>query len=554
MHTHCCNNRAFSYVFNKLIGVGAFVFRINAYFCNEFTEVMPLDKHYKQTAVVAQLVEHELPKLRVAGSSPVYRSNQNRFSILTIVDVMAIILLAIMLIGLLLIATESLNRINKAAVAMFTGVVCWLLFIIYGSDFVSIEHSVDFAVYLKSHLSETFPVKHFIASNIFFKYIVQCANIALFLLATTSIVEVLNNNGCFDFLAEWLKTRKPRKLLWLLAIFTFIVSANLDNLATVVLILSIMHPLLQSEKQRRIYGCVVILAANCGGAITVIGDITSLKLWNDGLITPSVYFLTLCLPVLAALATMLVLMMKGLPSRIEFAMDRLPYRGDDTLLSRSQRLLMLVVGFGGLWFIPSFHRFTLLPPFVGALCVLALLWMVNELCNHQLLASDKMVLRRLPMALQYANLQNILYFVGLTLLFGAVSEAGLFHTFFVWISQHMSNAYVIGLFTACVSSMFGNVPTLLASVEVFNQPHAGVLTALTSTDGYMWPLLSYATMMGGSVLLTGSISGVLLMRMEDISFRWYLRHIAPKVIAGFVVGFIVFALVMQGVILLKDLA
>ena len=206
---------------------------------------------------------------------------------------MAVILLAIMLIGLLLIATESLNRINKAAVAMFAGVVCWLLFIVYGADFISIEHNKDYAAFLSANPLAAFPIKEFISSNIFFKYIVQCANIVLYLVATTSIVEVLNNNGCFDFLAEWLKTRKPRKLLWLLAFFTFVVSANLDNLATVILLLSIMHPLLQSDKQRRIYGSVIILAANCGGAITVIGDLTSLKLWNDGLVTPSIYFLTL---------------------------------------------------------------------------------------------------------------------------------------------------------------------------------------------------------------------------------------------------------------------
>lgn len=464
---------------------------------------------------------------------------------------MAVILLAIMLIGLLLIATESLNRINKAAVAMFAGVVCWLLFIVYGADFISIEHNKDYAEFLSTNPSVLFPTKEFISSNIFFKYIVQCANIVLYLVATTSIVEVLNNNGCFDFLAEWLKTRKPRKLLWLLAFFTFVVSANLDNLATVILLLSIMHPLLQSDKQRRIYGSVIILAANCGGAITVIGDLTSLKLWNDGLVTPSIYFLTLCLPVLAALATMLLLMMRSLPTRIEFAMDRLPYRGDDTVLSRSQRLLLLFVGIGGLWFVPSFHRITLLPPFVGALCVLALLWMVNELCNRQLLASDKMVIRRLPMALQYGNLQNILYFVGLTLLFGAISEAGLFHTLFNWLCVNMSNVYVISLCTTFLSSLFGNVPTLLASVEVFNQSQASNMSMLTGTDGYIWPLLSYATAMGGSMLLTASISGVMLMRMEDITFRWYLRHIAPKVIAGFFVGFVVLALIIQGVIYLN---
>lgn len=363
----------------------------------------------------------------------------------------------------------------------------------------------------------------------------QCASIVLFLLATTSIVEVLNNNGCFDFLHEWLRTRHPRKLLWMLAFFTFVISANLDNLVTVVLMLSIIHPLLQTDKQRRIYGTVVILAANCGGAITVIGDLTSLKLWNDGLVTPSLYFMKLVIPVCASLVVMLMLLGRNLPARIELSLSHLPYRGDDTLLSRPQRLLMLFVGMGGLWFIPSFHRITHLPPFLGAFCVLALLWMVNELCNRQLLGSDKMVLRRLPMALQYANLQNILYFVGLTLMFGAVSEAGVFHYLFSWLGNVRIFAPCVALVTSVLSAILGNVPVLLSSVEVMNQmdlPHQ-----VSMTDGALWPALSFASSIGGSMLLTGSIAGVLLMRMEGMSFRWYLRHITPKVIAGFLVGY-----------------
>ena len=328
----------------------------------------------------------------------------------------------------------------------------------------------------------------------------------------------------------------------MLAFFTFIISANLDNLATVVLMLSIIHPLLQTDSQRRVYGAVVILAANCGGAITVIGDLTSLKLWDAGLVTPSIYFLKLAIPVLAALAVMLWLVGKNLPARIELSLDRLPYRGDDTLLSRPQRLLMLFVGMGGLWFIPSFHRITHLPPFLGALCVLALLWMVNELCNRQLLGSDKMVLRRLPMALQYANLQNVLYFVGLTLMFGAVAETGVFHHLSIQINNMQIMAPLAAFLGTIMSALVGNVPVLLGSVDVVSQ--LNLPQDVVTTDGSLWPALSFATSMGGSMLLTGSIAGVLLMRMEGLSFRWYLRHITPKVVAGYAVGYIIIIVMM----------
>lgn len=451
---------------------------------------------------------------------------------------MAVIILAILLIGLLLIATEPLNRINKAAVAMFAGVSCWLLYIAGGSQFVANEHPIDFLAFLSANDVTSHSVKEFIAQHLFLKYIAQAANIVLFLLATTCIVEVLSNNGCFDFIAEWLRARRPKKLLWMLALITFIISANLDNLATVVLLLTIVHPLLQSDKLRRIYCTVIVLAANCGGAITVIGDITCLKLWTDGLVTPTAYFATLVLPVSIALAVMLLLLHHNLPSRIEFTTTTLPYRGDDTLLNRPQRLMMFFVGIGGLWFIPTFHRITLMPPFVGALCVLALLWFVNELCNRQLLGSDQMVARRLPMALQYANLQNLLFFIGVLLMFGAVAETGLLAGFTHWLTARCQNIYIIGTAMTLVASLLGNIPALVGGVSIFSEPETTQAIQSVGTDGHFWPLLSYATAMGGSMLSTSTIAGLLLMRMEGVSFSWYFRHITPKVLAGFAAGMI----------------
>lgn len=449
---------------------------------------------------------------------------------------MAVIILAILLIGLLLIATEPLNHINKAAVAMFAGVSCWLLYIVNGPEFVAREHPIDFLAYLSGSGLSANSVKEFIASHVFLKYIAQATNIVLFILATTCIVEVLSNNGCFDFIVEWLRTRRPKKLLWTLAIFTFILSANLDNLTTVVLMITIVHPLLQTDKLRRLYCTVIVLAANCGGIITVIGDITSLKLWTDGLVTPTTYFAVLVLPVVIAMVVMLLLLHHNLPNRIEFTTITLPFRGDDTLLNRPQRLIMLFVGIGGLWFIPTFHRITLMPPFVGALCVLALLWFVNELCNRQLLGSDQMITRRLPMALQYANLQNLLFLMGLLLMFGAVNETGLMTNLSKWTLGVTENIYILGTAMTAIASIFGNIPTLVAGVSVFGEPETSQMMRDMATDGRFWPLLSYATAMGGAMLSTSSVAGLLLMRMENVTFGWYFKHITPKVLTGFAAG------------------
>ena len=454
---------------------------------------------------------------------------------------MGAIIISIILIGLFLIATESLNRMNKAAVAMFFGVSCWLLYIAFGSDFVISQHPVQFFSYISSHAINAMAVKDFIAHNIFTEYIFRGAQVVLYFLATMTIVEVLNNNGCFDFIGEWLRSKRPVTLLWVLAIITFLLSANLDNTTTACLMLGIMHPVFQDERMRKIYGAVIILAANCGGASTVIGDLTTLTLWTDGLITPTAYSMMVMPALVVALGTTLTLISLRLPARIHLGTHIPPYRGDDTILNRWQRMIMFFVGAGGLWFIPTFHRITQLPPFLGAMCVLSLLWIVNELCNRSLLGSDQMVRKRLPLALQYVNIQNLLFFIGLTLMFGAATETGLLQKGFTWLaSAGDSMAYGVGIAGGLLSGVLGNVTTLLGLTAFFEHPNL----ASVANPAHFWPLLSYTTAVGGSLLATGTITGLVLMRMENVSLKWYATHVMPKVFAGWLAGLAVFFVMM----------
>ena len=454
---------------------------------------------------------------------------------------MGAIIISIILIGLFLIATESLNRMNKAAVAMFFGVSCWLLYIAFGSDFVISQHPVQFFSYISSHAINAMAVKDFIAHNIFTEYIFRGAQVVLYFLATMTIVEVLNNNGCFDFIGEWLRSKRPITLLWVLAIITFLLSANLDNTTTACLMLGIMHPVFQDERMRKIYGAVIILAANCGGASTVIGDLTTLTLWTDGLITPTAYSMMVMPALVVALGTTLTLMSLRLPARIHLGTHIPPYRGDDTILNRWQRMIMFFVGAGGLWFIPTFHRITQLPPFLGAMCVLSLLWIVNELCNRSLLGSDQMVRKRLPLALQYVNIQNLLFFIGLTLMFGAATETGLLQKGYTWLaSAGDSMAYGVGIAGGLLSGVLGNVTTLLGLTAFFEHPNL----ASVANPAHFWPLLSYTTAVGGSLLATGTITGLVLMRMENVSLKWYATHVMPKVFAGWLAGLAVFFVMM----------
>lgn len=454
----------------------------------------------------------------------------------------ALIIIAILVVGLLLISTESVNRMNKAAVAMFMGALCWIIYILYGTQFVASEHPIDFLSFLSATEVHSHSVREFIAFEVFPPYVVQAAGVVLYLLGTMTIVEVLEGNGCFDFMREWLRTRSPRRFLWLVAAITFILSANIDNLTTACVMLSVVHKMLSDEHQRRVLGSVVVVSATCGGAFTVIGDVTSLSLWVNGLVKPSPYAGVVFLPILASLVTFLLLVQRHLPRRLSLVQSAPPFRGDDTLLNRPQRLLLLFVGIGGLWFIPSFHRFTDLPAFLGALCVLSLLWIVNELSNRRLIGSDVMTAKRRPMALQYTNVQNILFFIGLALSFGAINETGVLNGLFNWSTEKLDNTFLIASSMGLLSSFLGNVTAVVGNIQVFSPGILELhpeLIADFGAGGIYWPLLSFSTAMGSSLLAIGTLAGFALMRMEGVTLAWYIRHITLKIVIAWAVGFAV---------------
>ena len=448
-------------------------------------------------------------------------------------------ILTLFLFGLLVMATEILHHVNKAAVAMFVGVVCWVLYICYGADFVLAQHETEFFTVLHGTAINSSVVKEFISHHVFFKYFLNAASVVLFLLSTLSITEVLETNGCFDFLHVWLRTRSPHRFLWTVATLTFLLSANLDNLTVTCLMLAMMHTIVADERDRLRFGSVIVVAANCGGAFTAIGDVTSLTLWNQELISPTHYSLILLLPCLVALVVTTLLVERSLPAYVRLVRSIPPYRGDDSTLNLWQRALMGVIGIGGLWFIPTYHRITHLPSFSGALCVLGILWIVHELCNHRLLTSGFMSGRRSPMALQFQNLQNILLFIGLTLSVGAVCESGILPTIGCWAARHASDYYFLGIVAGIASSLFNNVSMLLLNVGIFSSSSATPF----QPDGLFWPWLSYTTALGGSLLFIGTTAGFALWRMESITLTWYIRHILPKVFIGALSGGLIFKII-----------
>lgn len=458
-----------------------------------------------------------------------------------------LVIVAVLLLGFVLLGTSHLTNINKAAIAMFMCTVGWVFYICYGTDFVMAQHAGEYMEFLDSGQPSSKAVKFFIYDEIFLKYVGKAAGIVMFLLATMSIIEILNNNGCFDFITEWIRTRSTKKLLWTITFATFIISANLDNLTTTATMLVIMHGIVQNRRQRMIIGCAIVLAANAGGCFTVIGDPTGVALWEGGAVSASNFSAYLALPALLAWVIPTLLMGRELPARLDVAWPTSPYRGDDTNLNRWQRLVMLLVGIGGLWFIPTFHNITKLSPFLGALCVLSLLWMINEIFNRKLNNVDLMIQRRLPRALQYESHQMILFVMGIVLAMGVVTETGAFRTFAHLVDHFIHNIWIVGTLAGLVSGIVDNFTVAMSGISMY--PVAQLSDTLTSADpayrlnfienGAFWKLLAYTSGVGGCLFCFSSMSGVAMMKMERMRVGWYFRNITPKIFIGWITGLLV---------------
>jgi Na+/H+ antiporter NhaD/arsenite permease-like protein len=460
---------------------------------------------------------------------------------------MTLIIVTMLILAYVLIATGHLTGVNKAAIAMFLGTVGWVIYVCWGADFVADQHPLDYQEWLNGAEPTSEKVKLFIYNNVFLNYVGKAAAIVMFLLATMSIVEILNNNGCFDFITEWIRTRNSKRLLWTITLATFILSANLDNLTTATMMLVIMHNILQNSRQRMLVGSAIVLAANAGGSFTVIGDPIGLILWDGGAVTASRFSAYLLIPALVAWIIPTILINRKLPDRLDTAWNPTPYRGDDTRLNRWQRVVMLIVGIGGLWFIPTFHNITKLAPFLGALCVLSVLWVVNEAFNRKLMNADQMSQRFIPRALQYGSLQQILFVMGIMLGMGVVTETGIFPDVAKWIDDNIHNIWILGVVSGVLSALVDTFTIAISDISLYTvvdetrleQAADVAYVSQFARNGAYWMIVAYSTAVGGCLLSVGSVSGLALMKMEHVHLGWYLRNMTLKVMAGWIVGLVV---------------
>lgn len=415
------------------------------------------------------------------------------------------------ILGYLCIVLESVLKINKAVPALLMCVVCWTLYACGAAP-----DDVDTSSRLLHHLGET-------------------CEILFFLMGAMTIVEIVDANGGFYFVQDVLSTRSKRALLWRITFMTFILSAILDNLTTSIVMVMVLRKLVADPKDRMLFGGMIIIAANAGGAFSPIGDVTTIMLWIKGMISTGGVISQLLAPSLIAVVVSALCTSLYLKGELQ-APERNEAPGQ---VDNPDRMLILCVGVGGLVFVPIFRMLTGLAPFMGILLALGVLWLVSEYrCNRHALFCESSHLK-VTTLLSRIDMATILFFLGILLAVATLQETGVLSAFGKWLNDASDgNHYLVTGIIGVVSSIVDNVPLVAGCMDMYPIAASGDF----GVDGLFWQLLAYCAGVGGSMLIIGSAAGVVVMGLEKISFGWYLRRFTWIAFVGYVSGIGVYAL------------
>jgi Na+/H+ antiporter NhaD/arsenite permease-like protein len=356
----------------------------------------------------------------------------------------------------------------------------------------------------------------------------EIAQILFFLMGAMTIVELVDAHEGFALITQRIRTKSQVALLWLVAWITFFASAVLDNLTTTIVMVSLLRKLVHETQLRRFYAGIVVIAANAGGAWSVIGDVTTTMLWVKDKIGTVETILNLFLASVACLLVPLLVMSRGMSGNLPEIQSFQESKHTKNLEPWHQ-VLFLSLGIGGLLSVPIFKFLTHLPPFMGMMLALSVLWMISEFVKHTLDEKTRTSTGVLAV-LQRIDMSSILFFLGILLAVGALSATGLLGSLATWLSNTIPSNWLIAILIGLLSAVVDNVPLVAAGIEMYRMPE---------NDSF-WMMLAFCAGTGGSCLIIGSAAGVAAMGLEHINFIWYLRRIAPWALLGYIAGILVY--------------
>jgi Na+/H+ antiporter NhaD/arsenite permease-like protein len=455
---------------------------------------------------------------------------------------MEFIVLAIFVLGYLFIALEHTFHIDKAASALLTGTICWGLFVV-GVHEVPAHLASDFAAYAAEFNGTNAQALHHFFEHRLLHHMEDISSILFFLLGAMTIVELVDAHEGFSVITDRIKTSNKVKLMWILSLLTFFFSAVLDNLTTSIVMVSLLRKLIDDKETRWIFAGIVIIAANAGGAWSPIGDITTTMLWIGNQLTSDVIITNLIVPSLACLVVPLGIMsvtMKGEVKRPDIKKDE----KDPT--TPGERKLVFFMGVAGLLFVPVFKTVTHLPPFMGMMLSLGMMWVITEIIHRSKNHEDRDQLSVIGV-LRKIDAASVLFFLGILLAVASLQEIGHLIRAASWLRDAMGDVYAINVVIGFLSAIVDNVPLVAASMGMYDIAPAASMgwEGYFVQNGIFWQFLAYCAGTGGSALIIGSAAGVAVMGLERIDFVWYLKKISLLAIAGYLAGAGVFWLMFH---------
>ena len=449
---------------------------------------------------------------------------------------MYVFMAVVFVIGYLCIAFEHPLKIDKAAAAILTAVLCWTVLVLGADSIVPmlqsgshdpVDSSTVVVESLRHHLGEI-------------------SEILFFLLGAMTIVELIDSHEGFKVITDRIQTRKRVHLLWIVGLLTFFLSAALDNLTTTIVMVSLLRKLIRGRPERWLFVGVVVIAANAGGAWSPIGDVTTTMLWIGGQITASGIIAGLFLPSLVCLLVPLIILSFRLRGEAPRPRARV-HLGEEIPPSTTpfERNLVLVLGLGALLFVPIFKTVTHLPPYMGILFGLGVLWITTEFIHRHKNDEDKHPLSVVGV-LRKVDTPSVLFFLGILLAVAALATAGHLTQVATALRESLGHIYPINYSIGLLSAVVDNVPLVAGSMKMYSLVTPAMLAAASPAetdwlsqfvvDGHFWEMLAYCAGTGGSALIIGSAAGVAAMGMERISFTWYVKRVSLLAFLGYTAG------------------
>lgn len=470
---------------------------------------------------------------------------------------MFILMVVIFVLGYTMIALEHPLKIDKAASALLLGTILWGLYALNYHSILDLNLSPawqqvcaiarDVTQFIQPNVSDADFNKmwadeidlsehmiHFVKHDLA-HHLVEISEILFFLLGAMTIVETVDQHQGFKLITDRIKTTSKVKLLWILSILSFFMSATLDNLTTTIVMVALLRKLIDDQKTRWFFASMVVLAANAGGAWSPIGDVTTIMLWIGGQITAVNIIAYVIFPSIITMVVPLVILTfttKGNITRPQLSADE-----TREFTTPFERKLLLIMGVLGLLFVPVFKTVTHMPPYIGMLFSLGVIWMTTEILHRNKPLEDKRKLTVIGV-LKKVDVPTIFFFLGILAAVAALQSAGHLAVLAQFLDENLQNIYAINIIIGLLSAIVDNVPLVAGAMGMYPIVEAGTMGYMADfvVDGKFWQFLAYCAGTGGSILIIGSAAGVAAMGLEKIDFIWYLKRISLLALIGYLAG------------------